>query len=206
MNITKMSLGPLGTNCYLVSNETDAIIFDPGGDSYKIINYLEKVKLNPKAILLTHGHFDHIGAVDHVREYFNIPVYIHKREAEWLEDPNLNGSALFPVGQITAKSPDYLLDVGNMTIGDMQFEIRHTPGHSPGGVVFIFHGDGHIIGGDSLFQSGIGRTDLPGGNHQQLLNSIRKQLFTLKDSFVVHPGHGEDTTIKEEQEHNPFLT
>ncbi|MRH43133.1 MBL fold metallo-hydrolase [Aquibacillus halophilus] len=205
MNIKKMSLGPLGTNCYIVSETNSAIIFDPGGEPEKIITYLEGENLNPKAILLTHAHFDHIGAVDHVRDYYNIPVYVHELEDKWLGNPNLNGSALFPLGEIKSREPDFTLEIGEMVINDFHFEVKHTPGHSPGGVIFIFDKQGFVIAGDSLFKLGIGRTDLPGGNHEQLLNSIRECIFTLDDALIVYPGHGEDTTIKTERSQNPFL-
>ncbi|WP_138415801.1 MBL fold metallo-hydrolase [Aquibacillus sediminis] len=206
MNIKTMPLGPLQTNCYIVYTDESAIIFDPGGDGEKLVSWLQEVNVTPVAILLTHAHFDHIGAIDYLKEYFQIPVYVHEAEAEWLEDPQKNGSGLFPVGEIkTSQGPDNYIKTGSTTVDGFTFEVRHTPGHSPGGVIFIFHEERYIIGGDSLFQLGIGRTDLPGGDHQQLIDSINNEMFSLADDFTVYPGHGDRTTIGFEKKENPFL-
>lgn len=205
MQIHTLPLGPLGTNCYIVHNQSEALIFDPGGDSHTLINFLTENSLNPISILLTHGHFDHIGAVQDFRTYYNIPVYIHESEADWLTDGNLNGSLYFQMGEISCKPADHFLKEGTQQIGDFTFEVRHVPGHSPGGLAFIFHEDKLVIGGDSLFYQGIGRTDLPGGNQDVLLNSIHTKLFTIENSYTVYPGHGPKTTIENEKYNNPFL-
>ncbi|MGP4107278.1 MBL fold metallo-hydrolase [Virgibacillus sp. L01] len=201
-----MSLGPLGTNCYIVHNNNDAIVIDPSGDPEEIITYLNNEKLTPKAILLTHAHFDHIGGVDKVRSYYDINVYIHEEEATWLENPKLNGSLLFTGNEIKTKSAEHYLVPRNLQLGTIQFEIIHTPGHSPGSVSFIFHKQEHIISGDVLFNLGIGRTDLPGGDIKQLEQSIRNKMYTLQDSYIVSPGHGPETTIGEEKQNNPFFS
>jgi hydroxyacylglutathione hydrolase len=206
MQIHTLSLGPMGTNCYIVEAKNDCLIIDPGGDSVKLIEWIKQKELRPQAILLTHAHFDHIGAVDDVRDVYHIPVYLHEEEADWLGDSGKNGSKMFPVKQITARDCDETLKLGDMQLEHFFFEVRHTPGHSPGSVSLVFHKEGYAIVGDALFQRGIGRTDLYRGDLPTLLSSITEQLLTLPEDTVVYPGHGPATTIGEEKAKNPFLT
>jgi glyoxylase-like metal-dependent hydrolase (beta-lactamase superfamily II) len=206
MNIQQMPLGPLGTNCYIIYDQKNALIVDPGGDAEQIVTYIDQVKAAPCAILLTHAHFDHIGAVDQLRSHFGIPVYLHEEEAEWLVNPELNGSHRFTGNEISTARPDQLLVPGTVKIASFTFEAVHTPGHSPGSVSFIFHPEKTVFSGDALFRQGIGRTDLLRGNHEQLQASIKNRLFTLEDDFTVYPGHGEKTTISSEKMNNPFVT
>lgn len=164
MNIKSMSLGPLGTNCYIVSKGQRSLIIDPGGEASKVIDYLTDKGLSAEAILLTHAHFDHIGAVEDLRKHYEIDVYLHKEEASWLENPALNGSLAFIGNEIKTKLPDHYLQAGKLEIGSFVPEILHTPGHSPGSVSFLFREQSMVISGDVLFQQGIGRTDLSGGD------------------------------------------
>ncbi|WP_181350103.1 MBL fold metallo-hydrolase [Thalassobacillus sp. CUG 92003] len=205
MKFEKMPLGPLGTNCYIVHDHNQALIVDPGGDFESLLHFLQGEKLVPIAILLTHAHFDHIGAVEDVRNHYSIPVYIHEQEASWLTDARLNGSALFQMGEITTHPPEKYLEPGKLEIGPFQFEIRYTPGHSPGSVSFVFPEQSTVIAGDTLFQSGIGRTDLPGGNMEELLASIQTQIFSLTEETAVLPGHGPNTKVGSERQSNPFF-
>ncbi|WP_164668615.1 MBL fold metallo-hydrolase [Virgibacillus doumboii] len=205
MKVKSMSLGPLGTNCYIIHNSNEAIIVDPGGEPEKVISYLDDEGLKPNAILLTHAHFDHIGGVDKLRTHFAVDVYIHEKEDEWLNDPALNGSLLFIGSEIATKNAEHYLVPGTVKLHTISFEVIHTPGHSPGSVSFIFHDEAFVIGGDVLFNRGIGRTDLPGGDIKELESSIRNGLYTLSDHFTVFPGHGPKTTIAEEKQHNPFF-
>lgn len=206
MHVKTFSLGALGTNCYIISKNNQALIFDPGGDAYVVESYLTENDLKPIAILLTHAHFDHIGAVDALRRQYDIHVYLHKEEASWLENPALNRSSVNfgQSGAYTTAAPDELLEVGKYALGDFEFSVAHTPGHSPGSVTFIFEEDRFIVSGDVLFQQGVGRTDLPQGSMEQLENSIATSLYTLPDDFRVYPGHGMDTTIGIEKRTNPF--
>jgi glyoxylase-like metal-dependent hydrolase (beta-lactamase superfamily II) len=205
MKFASMSLGPLGTNCYIVSSNQDTIVFDPGGDADQLIEYIQNKDLQLKAILLTHAHFDHIGAVEDLRKFSGAPVYIHELEADWLTDPELNRSA-FMSDKIAGEPADYYLTPGRMNINSFQFDVVHTPGHSPGSVSFIFNKEKFVIGGDVLFNQGVGRTDLPGGSFEQLEASIRNHFYQLDDSFTVYPGHGPETTIGNEKRNNPFVT
>ncbi|KHE73066.1 hypothetical protein LD39_01260 [Halobacillus sp. BBL2006] len=196
----------MATNCYVVYENKQALVIDPGGDFNKLESYLEDRELDVKAILLTHAHFDHIGAVDEVRDAYNAPLYLHEAEADWLTDPSKNGSGLFQLGEIKARPADHFLKLGQTEICGFSFEVRHTPGHSPGSVSFVFRNQRFTIAGDTLFQRGIGRTDLPGGSREQLETSIQDQLFSLRNDMRIYPGHGMPTTIEEEKRENPFFT
>lgn len=210
LNIRAYSLGPVQTNCYIVSNkEKEALIFDPGEEAAFLIKEIRKQHVKPLAIFLTHAHFDHIGAVDALREEFQVPVYIHKEETSWLTDPLKNGSAKY------AELPNYVLQPAaeahvltaeqTMTVGGFTFDIVHTPGHSPGSVSYIFNEDGFAIVGDTLFQGSVGRTDLLGGSMKVLMNSIHTKLLSLDEETIIYPGHGSYTTPAAEMDSNPFL-
>ena len=207
LNIRTYPLGPIQTNCYLILNrEGECLVIDPGDEGDRIISEIGKSGCKPLAILLTHAHFDHIGAVDRVRNHFNIPVHIHKAEKEWLGNPDLNGSSRYQgLPLVKNGAADQFLQEGELQIGSFQFEVRHTPGHSPGSVSFIFKDAGMAVVGDTLFRGSVGRTDLPGGDTNLLLQSIHDKLLTLDDEFVVYPGHGPSTTPWEEKDVNPFL-
>lgn len=208
LKVNTYPLGPIQTNCYIISDESgNCLIVDPGEESGRIINKVKSKELTPVAILLTHAHFDHIGAVDSIRDRYAIPVYIHEEEQDWLSDPRLNGSAKYPgLPDVLIRKADKLIrDEGMVTVGPFEFEVRHTPGHSPGSVSYIFGPARFAIVGDTLFQQGVGRTDLPGGNTGILLTSIHDKLLSLDDDFIIYPGHGPSTTPEEEKDSNPFL-
>lgn len=204
----QLPLGPLQTNSYVLRNANkECIIFDPGHEGEKLIGYLQQEGLTPLAVLLTHAHFDHIGAVDDVRDAYKIPVYLHKEEKYWLSDPELNGSYIFMTNrEITAKPADRLIEKeGELKIGSFIFTILETPGHSPGSVSYYCEEAGAVFSGDALFQMSIGRTDLPGGSFNELMMSIENKLFSLPDDTVVLSGHGPKTSIGFEKANNPFL-
>ncbi|MCO7176513.1 MBL fold metallo-hydrolase [Sporolactobacillus kofuensis] len=204
-------VGAIQANCYLLIDEASnqSLIIDPGGEFEKIETIITKEQLSPLAILLTHAHFDHIGALDQVRDTWNIPAYLHESEATWLNDPSKNGSAFFPmISPVHARQAEFLIsdkDKGHLSIGPFSCEFRHTPGHSPGGVSYYFEKERTLFCGDTLFQGSIGRTDQYGGDTEQLLMSIDRQVLTLPDETVVCPGHGSVTTIGKEEGSNPFL-
>ncbi|MFJ7933663.1 MBL fold metallo-hydrolase [Sporosarcina sp. NPDC096371] len=208
LKINTYPLGPIQTNCYIVRDEAgNCLIVDPGEESSRIIRKVVSQELTPIAILLTHAHFDHIGAVDSIRDRFGIPLYIHEEEREWLSDPKLNGSAKYPgLQDVRIRKPDHLISKeGLMNVGPFSFEVLYTPGHSPGSVSYIFEEDRFAIVGDTLFKRSIGRTDLPGGNTGILLDSIHNKLLTLDDDYIIYPGHESATTPGDEKDSNPYL-
>ncbi|OQO71296.1 hydrolase [Enterococcus villorum] len=206
MHIEQLKTGIIEENCYLVSNEEALLIIDPGEDADKIKRQIEKTQQRPVDILLTHTHYDHIGAVEELRQFYQIPVYVSPLEQEWLGDPILNLSGLGrhdDMANIIVSPAEYEFEMKAYRLGDMNFRVVPTPGHSIGSVSFIF--DDFVICGDALFKGSIGRTDLYTGNLEQLLHSINTQLFVLPDEFVVYPGHGDATTIEHEKRTNPFF-
>ena len=209
-SVRKYTLGLVKTNCYVVSNKSkECIVFDPGEQGAALIGDLHKNGLKPLAIFLTHAHFDHIGAVDMLRDAFDIPVYIHEAEVSWLSDPMKNGSGKYMELQNIIVSPpsnDHIIrQEQTFTIGDFEFEAVFTPGHSPGSVTFIFKEDGFAIVGDTLFERSVGRTDLIGGSMDVLMKSIREKILSLPGDTIIYPGHGEHTTPADEQQNNPFI-
>jgi hydroxyacylglutathione hydrolase len=208
MHWIQLPLGLFQTNCYILINSLkEALIIDPGSEFEKVNQVLEGEQVKPIAILLTHAHLDHIGAVDDLRNQWKIPVYLHKEEEDWLIDPDKNGSSRFPVAEtISLKPADVLLE-GERTLdlGAFSFDILETPGHSPGSLSFYFKDSGVIFSGDTLFNGGIGRTDLYRGDTEVLMDSIETKLLILPGETVVAPGHGFETTIGQEKETNPFL-
>ena len=209
-SVRKYTLGLVQTNCYIVSNKNkECIIFDPGEQGAALIQDLHKNNLKPLAIFLTHAHFDHIGAVDILRDAFDIPVYLHEAEVSWLTDPMKNGSGKYMELQNVIVSPPkqehIIRKEQTFTISDFEFEAVFTPGHSPGSVTFIFKEDGFAIVGDTLFERSIGRTDLIGGSMDVLLKSIRNKILSLPEETIIYPGHGDYTTPAAEMENNPFI-
>lgn len=206
MIIKKIVVGELMTNCYLLGcKQTKAIaIIDPGAESEKIIKEIDKANLKPKFIILTHGHGDHIGAINGLKKKYNIPVYIHENDKELLENSYLNFSA-FMFGKETSIIADKKLkDNDTIVLGNFKIKVLHTPGHTPGSIVLKCNNI--LFSGDTLFQNGIGRTDLPGGSYDKIINSIKTKIFSLTDDTIVYPGHGPETNVIEEKTNNYYLS
>ena len=208
MILKKLVVGTFAANCYIVGAEAtkEGMIIDPGDDAKSILKSVEDLELDIKFIVLTHSHIDHIGALREVKEATGAEVAIHVDEAKSLPKQGRSLSTLFVVGLSykAPPSPDRLLKDGySLDIGDLHFLVLHTPGHSPGGICLFGHET--VFSGDTLFNYGIGRTDLSGGSSSQLMNSIHTRLMVLPDNTIVYPGHGPDTTIDAERRGNPFL-
>lgn len=210
MKVDRLVLGEFENNCYIVrSSDTasDCLIIDTGLDVQPLLKFLERGKLTPVAVILTHGHMDHIAGVEMLRKkYPSILVYIHKLDAEMLTDAAANLS-IMTGSSLTAGKADYLIDEGD-TIDKAGIHLRviHTPGHTPGGICLYAEKDGIIFVGDTIFAGSIGRTDFPNGNMQQLIKGIKLKLFTLPEDTIAYPGHGPETTIGREKADNPFLS
>ncbi|CAQ84857.1 MULTISPECIES: MBL fold metallo-hydrolase [Photorhabdus] len=195
-------------NCTLIWNEetNEAAIVDPGGEAAKLIAEIENRGLKLTQILLTHGHFDHVGATAEVAKHFNVPVYGPQQEdAFWIEGLQAQ-SRMFGIEECPSFEPDRWLNEGDeLRVGGIDLSVLHCPGHTPGHVVFVNHADKLIYMGDVLFKGGIGRSDFPRGNHQQLINSIKDKLLPLGDDYEFIPGHGPMSTLGYERQTNPFL-
>lgn len=204
MIIRKLVVGPLASNCYIVGSESthEGMIIDPADEVENILKTVQTLGLKIKVIVLTHGHPDHVGALKPVKEATGAEVAAHSDDAEWIQNQPL--SMVFGPAYPTPDAPDRLLHGGDVIdIGDLSFSIIHTPGHSPGGICLL--GQGVLFSGDTLFNSGIGRYDLPGGDYDRLIDSLQAKLMPLPAETIVHPGHGPETTIGTERQSNPFL-
>lgn len=199
MKVFTISLPPIMTNCYVAYEREGGkcFIIDPASNEEEIKRLIESKSLKPSAILLTHGHFDHIGAVDKLREYYSIPLYIHESDGEMIGSHHANCSMAFMGTPITLRQADRLLKNGDVIqLEDEFLRVMHTPGHSPGSCVFV--GKDLVFSGDTVFRGTYGRYDLPGGDFQTLFKSIQR-VMELDPSMTVYPGHNEKTTIGEER-------
>ncbi len=192
-------------NCYIIGCEKTraCAIIDPGGSFSFIDEKIIDLRLEPKMILLTHGHSDHIGAVKELKDKYNIPVYIHELDAEFIKNPDLNHSYdLFR--KIISLDYDNLLKDGQIIeLGELKIEVIHTPGHTPGGVCFKI--DNIILTGDTLFDHSIGRTDLEGGSMDDIISSIINKILIYDDEVKLYPGHNSSTSIGVEKKENMFV-
>ena len=199
--LKKLVVGGMKANCYIFGDAStkEVFIIDPGGDAEKIKAMVDEHDYKVKSIINTHGHIDHVSANRH----FQWPVWIHKDDAMFLEDSKKNLSSLFG---FNLKSPpaSKLLEEGQvLKIGEIELEVIHTPGHTPGSI--CLKSNGILFSGDTLFYDGIGRSDFPYGSQEELLRSIRNKVLTQKDDTIVYPGHGPATTVGREKKSNPVF-
>lgn len=204
--IRMMVLGPVQTNCYFLINEDtkEVLIVDPADRAQKIIEWINSEGLKPVAILLTHGHFDHIMGVAGVKKEYNIPIYASRDEVEVLANPQINVSTM--MGAYMSMKADELFSDGDvLELAGMKLKVISTPGHTIGSVCFYMEEEKVLISGDTLFEASVGRSDFPTGSSRQLIESIKTRLFVLPDDTDVFPGHGGTTSIAYEKAHNPFI-
>ncbi|MCK5033098.1 MAG: MBL fold metallo-hydrolase [Calditrichia bacterium] len=205
MNVETITVGPLAVNCYIISDpvSNEAILIDPGSESKRIINLIEVRNLKLNSIINTHCHIDHIAEVKTVQDHFKTQFLIHKNELPLLEMLN-DSDGLFGINVSgIPEVSDFLKPDQKIMIGKYTGTILFTPGHSPGGISLSI--SNHVFVGDCLFKDSIGRTDLHGGNYDELITSIKTKLFSLPEDTLVYPGHGPLTTIQYEKNNNPFL-
>ncbi len=207
MNLDIIPVTSFQQNCSLVWDEQkNAAIIDPGGDVQKLIEKIYTHGLTLKAILLTHGHLDHVGGAIKLKEEFKVEILgSHIADKFWFDNLSVQ-SQQFGLFEMTAFEPDRWLEEGEIIeVGQLRFEVLHLPGHTPGHVGFIERSQRIAFTGDVLFRNSIGRTDFPQGNHQELLNSISQKLYPLGNDWIIIPGHGGYTTIGQERGNNPYL-
>ena len=205
MILESLPTGPLQVNCYLVGCEESrsAAVVDPGGNVEDILKLLEGLRLKVAMVINTHGHFDHIGGNKGLIEATRASLLIHQADAPLLGKAATH-AANFGLRAEPSPAPDRELLGGELLqLGELNLKVLHTPGHTPGGICLYV--EDQLIVGDTLFAGSVGRTDLPGGDHQALINSIKSRLLVLPDATLVHPGHGPATTIGREKLYNPFL-
>lgn len=205
--LERYTVGPLQENCYLLADTEarEAVLIDPGDEAPRLLGALEEHQLELKAIWLTHAHFDHVGALADIKDAHEVPVHLHPADEPLLEHA-ADAAAMWDI-PLRQPTTDFvpLGEHERLQLGNLNVTCLFTPGHAPGHIAFYLPDEALVIAGDALFKGSIGRTDLPLGNHQQLLDSIKTQLLTLPPETKVYPGHGPETTIEEEARLNPFL-
>lgn len=189
------------TNCYIVEDEDtkETMVIDPGGEPSEILEMLNILEAKVKYIYLTHCHADHIGAVTEIKNKKGGKILIHRDDADGLNDENINLSECINMGEIELE-PDSRVDDGDLIhVGNLEFKVIHTPGHTKGGTSLFCEQEGLLFSGDTLFRGTWGRTDLPTSSFEAIINSITKKLLILPEETIVYPGHGKSTVIKEEK-------
>lgn len=198
LKIKRLIVSSFATNCYLVARNGKCIIIDPGAAKADIVRGIEDIQATPVAILLTHGHCDHVGAVSELKNEYHIPVYAYEEEKELLENSTYNLSQMFGL-PISLKADVLVKDGEKIQLEDFTFQVIHTPGHTQGSCCFYMEKEKVLFSGDTLFYCSRGRTDFPTGSEGKLIRSIREKLFVLPEEVKVFPGHNQETTIGDEK-------
>lgn len=207
ISISSLTVGDLAVNCwFLVNGETkEALVFDPGDEAGRIQSYAEQKGWSIQAILLTHGHADHMGGAEELRGLCGARIYALREEEALLQNAKTNLSVFINRRVITLEADEFLRDGQELTLAGMTLKVYHTPGHTPGGCSYYCREAGCVFSGDTLFQGSVGRSDFPGGSMSELVRSVKEKLFILPDETRVCPGHGDETTIEYEKKYNPFV-
>lgn len=207
LRVEQYVVGPVMTNCYFAVNEdtNEVLVIDPGDDGEMLAEKLNKRSLVPKAILLTHGHFDHASAAKALADAFDILIYAHEAEKETLQTPTINLSGMAGGPPTPYHADVYVRDKETLELAGFSIQTLHTPGHTKGGCCYYIPKEQAVFVGDTLFCGSVGRTDFPGGSMSELTRSIRQRLMELPGQTKVYPGHESTTTIGWEQQYNPFF-
>lgn len=206
IQVKNFVIGMVGTNCYVVSHSVtkEAFVVDMAGASERLLEYIAEEGLKMKALLLTHGHFDHIMGIDWFLKHFSVPVYAHEKEKELLENADFNASIAYGSAYTYTKA-QYVKDGEELNVAGIHLRVLYTPGHTAGGCCYYLPEEKVLFSGDTLFYESVGRTDLPTGSAGELIRSVKEKLLGLPEDTVVFPGHMRDTTIGHEKQYNPFL-
>lgn len=205
MILERFTVGPFAENCYLIGKAPRIAIVDPGGESERIAETIDRNGWKPEAILLTHGHIDHVAHCCHLAERYALPVYMHRADLFLLQSAQFPEFAMM-LGARPCPEPTGYLDEGvPVDVAGLHLRVLHTPGHTPGSVCLIDDESGEALVGDTVFYRGVGRTDLPGGDFAKLADSVRERLFAVEGDFRLWPGHGPETRLEEERQENPFF-
>ncbi|MFQ5823627.1 MAG: MBL fold metallo-hydrolase [bacterium] len=205
MIIEKLEVGAFAENCYIVGceNTHQGVVIDPGDEIHRILSKINDMKLDIRYFLLTHAHLDHVKELKALKDEIKVPILMHSADGFLLESLPTQAAAFGLSFSGIPKVDKYVTEGDSIEFGQLQFDVLHTPGHSPGSVTYASTGVAFV--GDVLFMGSIGRTDLPGGDYDTLLNSIKTKLFPLGDDIIIYPGHGPQTNIGQEKLSNPFL-
>ncbi len=211
IQIQQYVVGIMKTNCYVVSNATtkECIVIDPGASGIQLVERIRQDNLQPVAVLLTHGHFDHAAAAETVAQACAVPVYAHEAERDTLQSPEKNVGSL--LGTRESYHADVYLTEGEISLAGLRIQVLHTPGHTEGGCCYYLPDEGVLFSGDTLFAGSVGRTDFPGGSMSQIVRSVRDKILVLskpgnpRTDITVYPGHNDITTIETERKNNPYL-
>lgn len=201
----KKTVGIMGVNCYVSGDKNEAIIIDPGNDAEGILKVLQENNIQAKYIVLTHCHFDHILAVEKLRNESGVKLIACHAEKENLLDPSINYTDRYSRKPVSLSCDTYVHENDIIKSGEHEFLVIETPGHTSGSMCLYCKSENILISGDTLFFESVGRCDLATGNEKQLTASIKEKLFSLPDDTKVLPGHGENTTIAHEKENNPYI-
>lgn len=207
IRVEVMVVGSVSTNCYFLINEEtkEALIVDPGASAEAISARMKEMGVCPKAILLTHGHFDHILAAEDLKEAFQIPIYASEKEKATLNDPSMNLTIGFLRKNYVMDADIYCKEGEILSLAGCEIQVLETPGHTPGGCCYYLPAEQMVFTGDTLFCESVGRTDFKGGSYAEICRSIKEKLFVLPEKTVCYCGHGEPTEIGYEKEHNPYV-
>jgi hydroxyacylglutathione hydrolase len=205
MLIAGLTVGPLAENCWIVGVPPRCAVVDPGAESARIVAEVERRGLTPEAILLTHGHLDHIACCAHVAERFSVGIWVHPADLPYLEGPQWPELEELLGARPCPAPAGFFVEGQDHEVAGLRLRVLHTPGHTPGGVCLVDDASRTVLVGDTIFAGSVGRTDLPGGDTATLLRSIREKLFALDGDWRLLPGHGPETTLALERRENPFV-